>query len=274
MKNSLRVAIALLAFPAALSAQTVVYGNGSTVTNASPGDWADPSCAATSSVWCATNVRQTAEVGITTNYANAGNGSLYFASTSGTGKSDFQYLFASPFALAALDSFGYEFYRDASTTVSTAQNPAMRMMITDGQGHFGTLVYETAYNSGPTTTDQWNSVAVGSSTNLWLYMSGCGVFESYGVSLGTWQTTGATNNCGTTVTGDWYVYGMNVGIGSGWNGNFEGAVDNVSYKLVGQGGESFNFEVARQPVPEPSVIALIAGGLLGMGAAARRRRKA
>lgn len=272
MRLSLRSAVALLALPAALSAQTVVYGNGTTVTN-NVGTWTDPSCGSTPGVWCAANVRKDAEVGITTNYANNGNGSLYFTTSSMAGKADYQYLFANPFQLSSLDSFGYEFYRDASTTVGTVQNPAMRMMITNGQ-QSGTLVYETAYNSGPSSTNQWHSISVGSNTNLWLYISGCGVYESYGITLGAWQTTGGTNQCGTTVNGNWYVYGMNVGVGSGWNGYFEGAVDNVSYKLVGQGGQSFNFEVARQPVPEPSTFALIAGGLLGLGAVAGKRRKA
>lgn len=69
-----------------------------------------------------------------------------------------------------------------------------------------------------------------------------------------------------------FVTGIAVGVGSQWPGRYEGYVDNV---VLGFGQTSpvitANFETV---VPEPATWATMAAGLLGIGVASRRRRKA
>ncbi|RYF09377.1 MAG: PEP-CTERM sorting domain-containing protein, partial [Oxalobacteraceae bacterium] len=71
------------------------------------------------------------------------------------------------------------------------------------------------------------------------------------------------------------VYGMSLGVGSGFNnGIFSGAEDNVSIAFSSGVNRSFNFEVApgATDVPEPATMTLT---LAGLGALAlMRRRKA
>ena len=68
------------------------------------------------------------------------------------------------------------------------------------------------------------------------------------------------------------ILGIEFGIGSGWNGSFAGAVDNVRVGFAGADATTFNFELARNEVPEPASLALLALGAFGIAAARRRKQ--
>ena len=65
------------------------------------------------------------------------------------------------------------------------------------------------------------------------------------------------------------VIGFATFFGSGWSGQFSGAVDNITWQFQNQQPVSFNFETE---VPDPASMATLALGLLGLGVYLRRRR--
>jgi hypothetical protein len=60
-----------------------------------------------------------------------------------------------------------------------------------------------------------------------------------------------------------FVISVNAGIGSGWNGTFEGAVDNITFGFNGT-YTTYNFEV----VPEPASMACARFGVDWLAGAA------
>ena len=63
-------------------------------------------------------------------------------------------------------------------------------------------------------------------------------------------------------------------IGSGWNGEFYGAVDNVQIDFSGGRSLNSNFEVAASgAVPEPATWGMMILGFGMMGASVRYRRR-
>jgi hypothetical protein len=73
----------------------------------------------------------------------------------------------------------------------------------------------------------------------------------------------AANAVGATL----YVISVNAGIGSGWNGTFTGAVDNITFGFNGT-YTTYNFEV----VPEPASMLALGSGLIGLLGLRRRKR--
>jgi hypothetical protein len=73
----------------------------------------------------------------------------------------------------------------------------------------------------------------------------------------------AANAVGATL----YVISVNAGIGSGWNGTFTGAVDNITFGFNGA-YTTYNFEV----VPEPASMLALGSGLIGLLGLRRRKR--
>ncbi len=272
MRKLLFAAVLAAATSASANAQTtVVTGDGTTTTTAN--------CTGATNTWCASEVRAGTSVGITENYARSGNGSLYFNQANGTSKADYRYLFAAPIALSEVSSLSFDYFRDALSDNPANQAPAIRLLIGNSTGTYGGfLIYEPVYHGVATIPEgSWQTATIGASTNLWLRQSSPNgqTLESFNITLAQWQSAQGVTAFGNLYNGDLRVYGINVGTGSGWNGVFEGAVDNVSYRTTSmQQAVNFNFEVASTTVPEPSTYVLMASGLLGLFVAHRRRRNA
>ncbi len=274
-----------LSDPAAAS--TIVLSNtiapGDAFSNSGPTNQGQ---AVGTSGWYYNNVRNSGSVGISTTLPHNGNGSVFFSSPSGAAKADIEYLpnavsfGGNYFASASLGrfqdlvSFGYEWYRVGTSTNPAVQHPVLRVLLDlDGNlstiGDRGGLVFERAYNSLPTLTDQWVTDTIGASTNLWSFGLGLPFADGgYGITLAQWQADSRFANA--------VIIGFSAGVGSGWDGSFTGAVDSITWTLNPLPEvfvtEVFNFEVRRgeTAVPEPAALALFGMGLLGLGLARRR----
>lgn len=267
------IAAALLAVAThSASAQTVVVtGPGTQYTNAGPSNSADPACPVNGS-WCARNVRNSGAAGITSALPRSGNGSIQFDGPTGQSyKADFEHYLAIPerFTLNSLQSFGYDWFRSSTSAAPNHLAPALRLILSD----FSYLVYEPALNGAnknnifPQPTDAWQTNVFGDNGYVW--WTGEGTQLAY--SIADWKAGRATANS-RFLDGSAVVIGFSTGVGSGWNGSFDGAVDNVTYQTSSmRQATTYNFETT-SVVPEPSTYALFATGLIGL-AMVRRRRK-
>jgi len=239
--------------------------------------------------WVYNNTREGGSVGIRTNYPRNGNGSVYFNSPGILGKADIEY-FADPVPvggnfvpnpfnpssilgpLAALSHLSYEWYRAGSSTVPNRLHPVLRLGIlrvnSDNTAAVGYLTFERIYNGfGAAPIGSWQSDnIIGSNYKLWATAS-LG-FGDPNVNINdVLKTIPEWLNAASNANATLYVISVNAGIGSGWDGTFEGAVDNITF---GFGGTytTYNFEV----VPEPASMLALGSGLIGLLGLRRRKR--
>lgn len=246
-------------------ATTTTTGNGTVTTVVGPGGGANRATAPiVAGSWLQSNVGGGGSVGITRDYSNDGNGAAYLAGTSGNSKADLQIFWATPVALSSLSSVSFDFYVDpSSTTINFA--PVLRFDMLKNGSWAGSLVYEFFYqsNSAP-TKGVWTTQAGDLTSGKWWATNaalGPAFATAGGIqSLSDW----IADNAGA----DLQVYGVNFGIGSGWNGTFAGAVDNVRFDFGTVSG-AYDFAV----VPEPAAWALMISGFGLVGGAVRRRRR-
>ena len=223
----------------------------------------------TAGQWYQANVGGGGTVGITTDYAQSGNGSAYFATTSGDSKGDLQFNFSALVPLSSLSSVSYDFFRDAASTTGAGFAPVLRFDIFKDTSFAGSLVLEDFYQAQTNpTAGVWTTL----NANLT-----SGIFWATNAKLGP---TFAAANGGQKTLSDWIaansgsvlsVSGMSIGVGSGWNGTFAGAIDNVDVNFAGRAPIASNFEVSTSAVPEPATWAMILMGFGMIGFAARRR---
>jgi hypothetical protein len=232
--------------------------------------------------WVYNNTRGSGSVGIRTNYPRSGNGSVYFNSPGSSGKADIEY-FADPVLvggnfvpnpfnpssilgpLAALSHLSYEWYRDGSSTAPASLHPVLRLGIlrvnSDNTAAVGYLTFERVYNGfGAAPTNSWQSDDI-VSNNYKLWATASLGFGEVLKTIPEWVS--AANAVGATL----YVISVNAGIGSGWNGTFTGAVDNITFGFNGT-YTTYNFEV----VPEPASMLALGSGLIGLLGLRRRKR--
>ncbi|MFQ3587568.1 MAG: PEP-CTERM sorting domain-containing protein [Fimbriimonadaceae bacterium] len=238
--------------------------------------------------WAYNNVGANASAGIRGTQSwmqRSGNGSLVFTSPGGNGKADAE-LYKNPNVnilglrtpvnsvansfglLGQLSHLSFDWYRDSSSTVAAHLHPVLRLRLWDPiTGNSGYIVYEGVYNGLlSAATDSWQSVDVlGLNARMWstnsLPLSG--QFYTEDIRLSNWIAN----------YGSYHVMGISVGIGSGWNGTFLGAVDNVTVGFNGN-FNTYNFEVTAvpgDPVPEPFTMGLV--GAAALAALKRRRQK-
>jgi len=232
--------------------------------------------------WVYNNTRGSGSVGIRTNYPRSGNGSVYFNSPGSSGKADIEYfadpvLFGGNFVpnpfnpssilgpLADLSHLSYEWYRDGSSTAPASLHPVLRLGIlrvnSDNTAAVGYLTFERVYNGfGAAPTDSWQSDDI-VSNNYKLWATASLGFGEVFKTIPEWVS--AANAVGATL----YVISVNAGIGSGWNGTFTGAVDNITFGFNGI-YTTYNFEV----VPEPASMLALGSGLIGLLGLRRRKR--
>jgi hypothetical protein len=207
--------------------------------------------------WGPANLRNSGTVAITPAYPNAANGSLQFVQTSNVDKADFEIVNSNPggFGLVKdITSVGYDFYR-ASGTVAAFLAPVLRLGVYDPvSGKSSLLIWEPAYNGYPSAVPVGSWVTIDASAGNW-WMRAFGTpsctYEVFGITLAEWVSgfndgipIGSLYGCTPNPVGaQAWVASINVGIGSGWSGSFDGAVDNVQLGFGNTERTVYNFEV-------------------------------
>lgn len=282
-------AAAIAAFTPAAFATTVTSNNpgGDAFTNPTPSNMGQ---AIGASGWYYNNVRANGVAGIDGTYARSGNGSLHFSGPANA-KADVEFLpnafpiannYNSTSSLGAFSAFvnmSYEWYRNSASSNDVRQMPALRILL-DADGNLATtndrggLVFERVYNEGADSsaapTNAWTGETIGANSFVWNFGLGIpnqsdinGSGYSFDETLTQWKARFPNAA----------IIGFSSGIGSGWNGAFDGAVDNITWNIGGF-TTTTNFETRAgiAAVPEPETLSLFAAALVGIGLAARRRR--
>lgn len=206
------------------------------------------------------HIQNNGVVGINTLYPRSGNGSVYFLSVSAQSKSDIEYrhdLVQNQGywgRLGDLEWLSYEWYRDSRSSAPSYVHPVIRIYVGNiVNGRLvdrGYLIYERIYTYGsqPAPVNQWvQEEIVASDRRVWQNPIGGGnFFDAQPFSV--WQSDAGYqphdgNRVGVHWNGDSVVFGISLGVGAGWSGEFIGAIDNVEIRFRNGVAFHYNFEV-------------------------------
>ncbi len=207
--------------------------------------------------WASQNVNGGATVGITTSQPRGelpnNLGSLEFTSPNGAGKADYVKYWPTVTnrTLGNLSALSFDLRRASGGTAGQHLLPALRLFYQTAAGETGYLVWEDVYNGGSTATavptDQWLSKDIFAG-NFWMRAFGPSrTVEQYDVTLEEWKNGAVIPNA-HVLGPDTKILGIEVGVGSGWNGSFTGFVDNVAASFGSSDSVTANFE------PNPVVV--------------------
>ncbi len=234
-------------------------------------------------VWQRVDVRATAYVGITGDYPRNGDGSVLMTSGDIAGKTTWQYFPTGGLGpLSSFQSATYDWYRDAASTVAAHFHPIFRIRV-DNDGNPATtndqswLVFEHGA-MGPYTapTNAWVTDTIDGSTKMWVWQSGAANSQLPTTTMAQFMTGSYVfESGGFAIPATATILGIQVGTGSGWDGIFRGAVDNISLKAASTLGPDKSEPpppATVAPVPTTDLWALL--GLSGLlaGLAAWRQR--
>lgn len=242
-----------------------------------------------------------ATVAITGTNPRSGNGSLELTTTG----SLFDWAFFKRVAegdaawglLAEVNCLTFDWWRNSYTlpvppppelTAETwqEQTPVLRLLVRDvkdEQPVFSHLVWERWYNTRdnlvPTENDQWHFENI-TGQLLWRHFDGGETYTNAGCvntsfdgsdALQTFTLGGWVTNCYSATA---QIYGIMIGVGSMWPGDYHAYLDNVQLAFAGQQGfvVEDNFELPTSAVPEPGSLILLGSGFLALGGYRRWRR--
>ncbi len=213
--------------------------------------------------WYYGHVQNNGIVGINTTFPRSGNGSVYFETPTSAAKSDIEYRHdlvnqGMPLGrLADLEWLSYEHYRSSQSTVGSHIHMPIRIYVANivngNITDLGYLIYERSHNFGsqPIPNDVWlEDEIVASNRRVWQNpINGGNFFDAQPFSV--WQSEEGYqpregSRVGVRWNGDSVVVGISLGAGTGWNGRFVGAIDNVKIRFRNGVEYHFNFE-ARVP---------------------------
>lgn len=195
-------------------------------------------------------VSGTGSTAITTTFPNSGDGAAEITMPDGSAYVEWYYDLATPVPLSRFTGGSYQYWRDSASTNPAIQAPSYGLWIdndcntatTNDQAY---LVYEPYYQTNANApTDQWVSESVGPTSRVW--QAGGGVAWSM-QPISAYMAGTATGT--TAIRGTSCIIGVSAFAGSGWNGAFHGAVDNVTLSLSGAEVVNANFETALAAVP-------------------------
>lgn len=239
--------------------------------------------------WSPYQVQGSGSATISTEQSNDGNGSLKLSSSGTGGKAGVLFGSATATGGSGLGSLSqlvsgaisFDFYKDGSNTAAGFHAPNIKLHVVNSDGFRSTLVWEPVYNGlGNLAADTWHSVDI-TNGNFWMYKKGpfgSGNINVFNNSLADWANGAAPAGISGsgffgigaydyTLDGDSVVTGIEIGIGSGWTGDFVAYADNLLVDF--DGGDTYNWDFAVIPLPAPVWMTL--AGLVGIGVLRRRK---
>jgi hypothetical protein len=228
-----------------------------------------------SSGWSVEDIQAGGTAGFSSAQPRDGNGSYELSLTTDNGsKATLSHTGGDGLTLSAFDTgtdsiLGFDAYKDSSLSSSAVVAPAFHLYI---GGYSNQLVWEASDNVVPTSTNAWDTLNI-KNGQFWARTGGTN-YAGAGQTktLHDWLSSQTIVGTSQSINfGDGFIKYYSVGLGAGWQGSYQGYVDNVKF-----GATTSNFENA-SAAPEPSQwagLGFTAFGALGLILKARKKKSA